>query len=124
MKRLLRFAFTGGVGFLADALMLLLLVRIFALDPLIARLISIGFALCVTWSLNRALTFGASTRPIMVEGARYGGVGLTTSLVNYLTYSALILLLPGIEPLIALAIASALAMALSYLGYSRLVFDR
>jgi putative flippase GtrA len=58
------------------------------------------------------------------EGARYGGVGITTSLVNYLVYSLLLLAMPWMAPLLALVMASLAAMALSYLGYSRLVFDR
>ncbi len=80
--------------------------------------------LTVTWLLNRHLTFGPSSRGMAVEGARYGGVGVVTSIVNYLVYSALLLALPGLPPLAALAVASLVAMALSYLGYSRLVFDR
>ena len=58
------------------------------------------------------------------EGARYGGVGIATSIVNYLVYGGLLLAMPWMPPLSALVIASLAAMALSYLGYSRLVFDR
>ena len=58
------------------------------------------------------------------EGVRYGGVGVATSVVNYLVYSAILLALPAAPPLAALAVASLLAMGLSFLGYSRLVFDR
>ena len=58
------------------------------------------------------------------EGARYGGVGIATSIVNYLVYCAILFALPAMPPLAALAIASLVAMALSFLGYSRLVFDR
>jgi putative flippase GtrA len=123
MRRIGRFVVVGAVGFLADAAMLALLTAALQLDPLVARLGSIVFALAVTWMLNRHLTFGPSRRTIAVEGARYGGVGIGTSVVNYLVYSALLLALPGLPPLAALAAASLVAMALSYLGYSRLVFD-
>ena len=81
-------------------------------------------ALAATWLLNRSLTFGASDRPVAVEGARYGGIGAASGLLNYLVYSALLVMLPTIHPLLALVAGSAAAMVFSYLGYSRLVFDR
>jgi putative flippase GtrA len=124
VNRLVRFAFAGGVGFVADAAALWLLLAVTPLGPFVARVLSIGFALCVTWLLNRNLTFSPSSRGIAHEGARYGGVGVATSIVNYLVYSAILLALPAAPPLAALAVASLVAMTLSFLGYSRLVFDR
>lgn len=124
MTRLLRFAITGGIGFVADAAALALLLWATPLGPFAARLISIGVALAVTWLINRRVTFRPSARGALHEGARYGGVGLATSFVNYLIYSGLLLVMPWLPPLAALAAASAAAMVLSYLGYSRLVFDR
>ena len=124
MGRLVRFALAGGVGFVADAAALWLLLSATPLGPLTARVLSIGFALSVTWQINRHLTFAPSSRGMAQEGARYGGVGIATSVVNYLVYSAILLALPAAPPLVALAIASLAAMALSFLGYSRLVFDR
>lgn len=124
MNRLVRFLFAGGVGFVADAAALWLLLAVTPLGPFVARLLSIGFALTVTWLINRHFTFSPSSRGIAKEGARYGGVGIATSIVNYLVYSAILLTLPAMPPLAALAIASLIAMALSFLGYSRLVFDR
>lgn len=124
MQRLLRFVFAGGVGFAADAAALWLLLAVSSLGPFLARILSIGFALCVTWQLNRHLTFAPSARGMAREGARYGGVGIATSIINYLVYSALLVALPAVPPLAALAVASLVAMALSFLGYSRLVFDR
>jgi putative flippase GtrA len=122
--RLLRFALTGGIGFVADAAALWLLLATTPLGPLSARVLSIGFALCVTWQINRHMTFSPSSRGIAQEGARYGGVGIATGIVNYLVYCALLLAMPALPPLAALAFASIVAMALSFLGYSRLVFDR
>jgi len=124
MNRIFRFAVVGGIGFVADAGMLALLLAATPLGPFIARLVSIAFGLAVTWLCNRTLTFGPSGRPMLVEGARYGGVGITTSIVNYLVYSGLLLAMPWLAPLVALVIASLVAMTFSYLGYSRLVFDR
>ena len=124
MGRFARFVLAGGVGFVADAAALWLLLAATPLGPLVARVLSIGFALCVTWQINRHLTFEPSSRGIAQEGARYGGVGIATSIVNYLVYCAALFAMPALPPLVALAVASVVAMALSFLGYSRLVFDR
>ena len=124
MSRLVRFVFAGGIGFLADAGALWLLLAVTPLGPFVARVLSIGFALCVTWQINRHLTFSPSRRGVAQEGARYGGVGIATSVVNYLVYSAILFAVPATPPLAALAVASLVAMTLSFLGYSRLVFDR
>ena len=82
MNRIVRFLCVGAVGFFADAAMLALLTSILGIEPLIARCLSIAFALMVTWLLNRTLTFGSSSRGMAIEGARYGGVGVATSLFN------------------------------------------
>ncbi|TPO05145.1 GtrA family protein [Mesorhizobium sp. B1-1-5] len=124
MDRLVRFILTGGIGFVADAAALWLLLAATPLGPMAARLLSIGFALCVTWQINRHLTFAPSSRGIAQEGVRYGGVGIAIGIVNYLVYCAVLFALPALPPLAALAFASIVAMALSFLGYSRLVFDR
>ncbi|MBZ9736328.1 GtrA family protein [Mesorhizobium sp. CA18] len=124
MDRLVRFILTGGIGFVADAAALWLLLAATPLGPMAARLLSIGFALCVTWQINRHLTFAPSSRGIAQEGVRYGSVGIATSIVNYLVYCAVLFALPALPPLAALAFASIVAMTLSFLGYSRLVFDR
>ncbi|WP_296737417.1 GtrA family protein [Mesorhizobium sp.] len=124
MARFVRFVLAGGIGFVADAAALWLLLHTTPLGPLAARVLSIGFALCVTWQINRHVTFSRSSRGIAREGARYGGVGVATSIVNYLVYCAVLLAIPALPPLAALAFASLVATVLSFLGYSRLVFDR
>ncbi len=124
MRRIASFGLVGGTGFLADAAALWLVLALTPLDPFLARVLSIAFALCVTWALNRTLTFGASSRPLAIEGARYGGVGLAGAAVNFAVYAVALILVPAMPPLAALVIASAAAMVFSYLGYSRLVFDR
>lgn len=124
MSRILRFAFVGGLGFLADAAVLAFLLAATPIGPFAARIISIGVAMTVTWLCNRTLTFQSSSRGVLREGTRYGGVAIAVSLFNYFVYSGLLLAMPTMPPLAALVIASGAAMALSYLGYSRLVFDR
>jgi putative flippase GtrA len=92
--------------------------------PFVSRIISIAFAMVATWILNRAFTFGPSDRPVAEEGARYGAVAIAVAGFNWLLYSTLVILIPTIGPLGALIVASGVAMALSYLGYSRAVFAR
>ncbi|WP_062114967.1 GtrA family protein [Aureimonas sp. AU40] len=122
MKRLMRFGLVGFLGFLVDFGTLALLLHQSSLGPLAARVIAIALALLVTWQCNRLFTFGASSRTVLAEGVRYGSVGLVSSCINYAVYSALILALPALNPLIALIVASAAALAFSFLGYSRFVF--
>ncbi|MBX3581875.1 MAG: GtrA family protein [Rhizobiaceae bacterium] len=124
MNRILRFAFVGGLGFLTDAAILALLLAFTPLGPFAARVLSIACAITVTWLCNRTLTFQSSGRGLLKEGTRYGSVSVAVALFNYLVYSGVLLVLPATPPLVALVIASLAAMTLSYLGYSRLVFDR
>lgn len=124
MTRFLRFLVIGAIGFVADAGMLGALLVSTPLGVYSARLVSIAFALLVTWLLNRLITFGPSSRHVAVEGARYGGVGIASSAVNYLAYSAFLWAMPDTPIIVALALASVVALAFSFLGYSRLVFDR
>ncbi len=124
MKRFWRFLLIGVIGFVADAGMLGALLMWTPLGVYSARLVSIAFALTVTWLLNRLITFGPSSRHVAVEGARYGGVGIATSAINYLAYSALLWAVPDVPVIVALVVASVVALAFSFAGYSRLVFDR
>lgn len=122
MTRFSRFAVAGGIGFVADAAALALLLQ--WLDPVIARVFSIAFALTITWLINRHFTFAPSSRGIVRESARYGGVGIGSSLVNFSVYAAIIWVAPQFPPLVALVAASATALLFSWFGYSRMVFDR
>jgi putative flippase GtrA len=118
------FIVAGTIGFLADAGMLALLLYVTPLGPFAARVIAILFAMSVTWSFNRAVTFGRSRFPLLLEGARYGGVGLLSALLNYAIYAGLLLALPWLHPLAAVVAASLAAMAFSWAGYSRFVFQK
>lgn len=123
MKRLFTFAVAGGAGFLVDASVLALLLWATPLGPLVARVFAIAAAMFFTFWLNRTFTFGRSHRGIAAEGTRYGGVGISAALLNYAVYSALVLAFPALRPVLAVAVASLVAMVWSFLGYSRFVFD-
>lgn len=123
-RRFVRFLLVGAIGFLVDAGTLALLLAAMPLDPYSARVVAIAFALTVTWLINRSFTFAPSSRGMAREGARYGGVGIGASLINYVAYAAALALVPGLPPLVALAFGSLVATTASYLGYSRFVFNR
>lgn len=124
MKRFGWFLVAGTIGFLADAGMLALLLHVSPLGPFAARVAAILFAMAVTWAFNRAVTFGRSRFPVILEGARYGSVGLLSALANYAVYAGLLLALPWLSPLAAVIVASIAAMAVSWSGYSRFVFQK
>lgn len=122
MKRYIRFLIAGSIGFAVDAGVLSTLLHSGTLDAFSARAVAIACALCCTWMFNRNFTFDKTGRPLVVEGARYGGVGISTALVNYGLYSGILLAAPHVEPLVALVVSSGCATILSYNGYSRFVF--
>ena len=124
MKRFVRFAIVGGAGFAVDFGVLWLLLSFTPMGALPARIVAIGLAMLVTWFCNRTFTFGASKRSIVVEGFRYGSVGLVSAFVNYAVYAALLLSAPLLSPYAALVLASIAAMLFSFFGYSRFVFRR
>jgi putative flippase GtrA len=124
VKRVGWFLVAGSLGFAVDAGMLALLLATTPLGPFAARIIAILVALAVTWGFNRSLTFGRSRYPLLLEGARYGSVGLLSALINYAIYATVLLLAPAVHPLVAVVIASVGAMAFSWAGYSRFVFQK
>lgn len=121
LERFIRFALVGGAGFIVDAGLTVGL-QAAGLDIFSSRLIAISLAMLVTWRLNRAITFGASPSGQAGEGVRYGVVAVAVAGVNYAAYAALMLFVPGMPAIIAVALATGLSMILSYTGYSRLVF--
>jgi putative flippase GtrA len=118
------FLIAGSVGFGVDALVLALLLASTTIGPFWGRLISMAVAILTTWPINRTLSFGRSRHHLMVEGVRYGGMAAASAGFNYLVYASIMLIAPHTPPLLALAAGSASAMILSFLGYSRLVFQK
>jgi putative flippase GtrA len=124
MKKIFWFALAGGTGFIVDAGVLMLLLHFTSLGPFGARAISIPMAMVTTWIVNRNFTFDRSGRSLAVEGFRYGSIGVTSALLNYALYSALLVSTPILRPTVALVLASAAATGFSFFGYSRFVFRR
>jgi putative flippase GtrA len=122
-RRFLRFVVVGAAGFLIDAGLLALLHNWGGFDPFSARAVSILAAAFTTWRLNRRLTFVASDTSQTTEALRYGTIAALTAGLNYMLYALLLLLWPELPPLMAVVIATLLAMGCSYVGYSRFVFQ-
>jgi len=120
-KQLPRFVLVGGLGFLVDFGITLLLIG-FGVDAFIARVIAIPFAMLTTWRLNRAFTFGASNTSQTSEGMRYFAVATSVAIVNYAIYAGLLVAIPSIPPGFAIVIAVGFATILSYYGYRLFAF--
>ncbi|MFB9949824.1 GtrA family protein [Rhizobium puerariae] len=123
MKRLFWFLIAGGGGFLIDAGLTQALI-VLGPGPFAARVPAIAAAMGFTWFVNRSRTFGRSRHSFAAEGFRYWAVGITSALLNYAIYSALMYRAPFLQPVVAVTFASLAAMAYSFFGYSRFVFRR
>jgi putative flippase GtrA len=123
VERFLRFAIVGGVGFLIDVSLLAALHHGAGLDPFSSRLTSITASAFTTWRLNRMLTFGASGTSQAAEGLRYAAVAALTVCFNYLVYALELIVFDELPPIAAAVLATLAAMTLSYVGYSRFVFQ-
>ena len=123
LTRFARFGLVGGLGFVVDAGVLALLVGT-GVDPFLARLASIALAMLVTWRLNRSFTFGASHDGQAREAGRYVSVAVGVAALNYAIFSALLMAVPAMPPVVATAISTAICMLVSFAGYGRFAFRR
>lgn len=122
-RRIGRFLLVGGTGFLVDGGLTELLVAA-GLHPLAARAAAFAVAVAVTYVLNRRFTFATDGPARAVEGGRYLAVNLAAMTVNYAVFAAVLATLPEVRPVLAVACGSAVALVVSYAGYSRFVFGR
>jgi putative flippase GtrA len=119
--RVLRFGVTGLAGFVVDAAILALMVHLAGADPLTGRLVSAPIAVVFTFVSNRHWSFATLNKPPVgssfVSYVSTQGAGF---LCNLAVYSLALLSVPN--PIVALAIASAVAMFVNYLGARFLAF--
>lgn len=121
-----------GAGFLAsgilalsvDALVLTALYRGLGINPFAARLVAIAMAMVAGWLAHRRWTFAVQRPPSLGEFASYATLAWSVAALNYAVYSAVLLLTVETDPLIALVVASLVAMGASYLGMRFGVFRR
>lgn len=119
MPAFLRFLVIGGLGFLVDAGLTLLLIRA-GLQPWQARVPAIVAAMACTWLANRRFTYQASQSRPVVEAGRYATVALVMGCGNYLLFIGLVAL--AVPPLVAVVLATACQTVVSFWAYKRFVF--
>jgi putative flippase GtrA len=122
----LRFGVVGAAGFIADAGLLALLHYGIGLNPLAARVLSAPLAVLLTFILNQSWGFSGGRRSLLQAMALYLTVQGVGFLSNFAVYSIAITLmpLPLNEPIMALVVASAAALAVNYVGSRFIVFNR
>ena len=108
-----KFAVVGGLGFLADAGSLQLLISQGGVDPYGGRVLSFLAAVTLTWSLNRLYTFRTGgPHGAARQWLRYLGVSLLGVAVNYLVYAAMVFSIAGMADRLYLAVAAGSLAAL------------
>jgi putative flippase GtrA len=126
LAEVLRFGIVGGIGFLVDAGVLMLLTGPFGWPPLPSRIASFPPALTATWILNRLWTFRntGGKRAAGPQYAIYAGIQLTGMAINFIVYAALVSFggLFVAQPVLALAAGSIVAMGFNYLVSRRFAF--
>ncbi|WP_336080541.1 GtrA family protein [Thalassospira sp. CH_XMU1448-2] len=121
IKKGLRFLIVGSVGFVTDAATLLLATHKLNLDPYSGRLLSFSIALLVTWLLNSTFTFKSGAKRNKRHFASYVAVQVSSFGLNYAIYSLLVWQIM-ILPIVALTIASVIAMFYSFTAMNMWVF--
>ena len=123
----IRFGLVGTLGFMTDASVLTLLVRVAGWGPYESRPTSFLAAITLTWSLNRVFTFyqraGTNRRR---EYGRYLLVQLVGALINFAVYVVVLQSYPALEryPVLPLAAGAIVAMSFNFVGVRWFAFDR
>lgn len=123
--RWLRFGLSGGVGFVVDSFVLLVLHHFLGVGALLARAGSFSAAVLVTWLLNRRYTFRmGAERASVREFLRYLTANCLGLVVNLAVYVLAISVngYLGERPLLALVLAALCAAAVNYVAAARFVF--
>jgi putative flippase GtrA len=120
-----RFLLVGAVGFVVDAVVLLLLVDGMGMSRLWARIPSLLVAITVTWWLHRHFTFSwaRDVAPSRREWLRFVFANAVGNGLNLVIYWVLIALFDW-RILPALAAASVAAAGINYAMSARWVFKR
>jgi putative flippase GtrA len=117
----IRFLLVGGTGFLIDAGLTLLLIRV-GMAPWQARVPAILSAMAFTWLANRRFTYRHNEHATLAEAGRYAGVAAVMALGNYLLFIGLSAW--SWPPLAAVIVATACQTIVSFWAYKSFVFRR
>ena len=115
-----RFIVVGCLGFVVDAGMGFVLSEA-GVSPVLARIPALAAAIFTTWILNRTLTFRVNAPKSGSELARYIAVALSSAVLNFLLYAALVVMM-GVWPVIAVAVSTIALLFYSFFGYQRFAF--
>ena len=118
----LGFLVSGLIAFGTDVVLSKALHDVVGWPWAISRFLAISIAMVAGWLAHRKLTFAVATPPTLAEFGRYASMAWTAAALNYVVFLALLWLFPAIEPALAIALSSAVAMGFSYLGMKLAVF--
>lgn len=121
VRRLGGFALAGFTGFVVDAGLTELLAGL-GISPYLGRVFAVAVAIAVTYTINRNLTWRERRAPVPGRRTRYVAVSLASIATNYLAFAAVLTAVPGLRPVIAVAIGTGVGMVMNFVGYSRIVF--
>ena len=113
-----RFGVVGGLGFVADAGSLALMMSHGA-SPYGGRVFSIALAIVVTWWLNRRLTFRTRMPPTWREFRTYAFLALAGAAINYVIYSGVLWAGGGVYP--GIVLGTAVAAVFNFVRYRKLL---
>lgn len=121
----LRFSLVGVVGFTVDGGALHALIELADWGPIEARAVAVPIAVLATWLLNRRITFrDLANLPAFRSLVRYATVSGVGAAVNFSVYVCLVFGFSAMaaKPLMALAIASTVALMFNFLGSKHFAF--
>lgn len=127
VRQAFSFWLIGLVGFAVDAAILYFFRLSFDTYIFIARFISLGTAMTVSWYLNRKLTFaGQSSRSALGEWLYYLTVNSAGAMINYCLFIWLVMRYDYFAEylMIPLAIASGLAAIVNFLLTKFVIFRK
>jgi hypothetical protein len=119
---LLRFAALLLLGLMGDALLFYLLLNA-ALGPLLARTLSLLAALAIMLALLRRIDLTARNR-LSIECSGLVTILVIAAILNHGLYATLITVLPSLQPLAAIVLASAATLCFAIFGYARFAFRK
>ncbi|ENE8728015.1 GtrA family protein [Vibrio alginolyticus] len=125
MRKLIKFALVGGVGFMVDTLIFSVLFHWFGLELMLARGIAFLFAATTTWLGNRWLTFSQAekTNPF-AQWKKSMMSACISALPNFIVFKGVTLALgtQGLMVYLALSLGILAGMMSNYLFSVRWVF--